>query len=337
MRLVFFGTPDFAVPCLQRLLDRPEFEVVAVVTQPDRRRGRGSELIPSPVKQLALAAGLPVWQPDRVKKDPETLDRLRATAADCFVVVAYGQLLSAEMLAMPRLGCVNAHGSLLPAYRGAAPIQRCLQAGDDHTGIVTMLMDEGMDTGPMLLRAETPIALTDNAHTLADRLATLAADLLPPTLLGLANGLIDPQPQPTGATHAPPIQKPEWAIDWSAPAIAIHNQVRGLWPNCHSSLRNSPLKVLETLPLEPAYIERLPAYPPELRDRWDALTVDWAAVAGGPGAIVTTLKGWGPVVRTGEGYLLLHQVIPAGKRSQSGWDFANGLRLQPGECLALPT
>ena len=337
MRLVFFGTPAFAVPSLQCLIDHPDFDVVAVVTQPDRRRGRGSEVIPSPVKQVAAAAGIPVWQPDRVKKDPETLDRLRATQADAFVVVAYGQLLSVEILAMPRLGCINGHGSILPAYRGAAPIQRCLQAGDTHTGIVTMLMDEGMDTGPMLLRGDTPIALLDNAHTLAERLAAIAADLLPPTLLGLADGSIVPQPQPEGATHAPPIKKTEWAIDWSRSAIDLHNQIRGLIPNCHSSLRGSGLKLLETMPLGPDFWPHLPASLAPIAPQWPDLTQQWESIAGPPGTIVGILKPWGPVIRTGHGYLLLHQVIPAGKRSQSGWDFANGMRLQPGESMDNPT
>lgn len=333
MRLVFFGTPTFAVPSLQRLINEPEFEVLAVVTQPDRRRGRGSDLIPSPVKQLALAAGIPVWQPDRVKKDPETLDRLRATQADAFVVVAYGQLLSAEMLAMPRLGCINGHGSILPAYRGAAPIQRCLQAGDRLTGIVTMLMDEGMDTGPMLLRGDTPIDLLDNAQSLAERLAAIAADLLPPTLHGLADGSLQPQAQPAGATHAPPIKKEEWAIDWSHSALAIHNQVRAMIPNGHSQLRGNGLKLLETAPLGAAFWSQLPESFGSLAAQWENLQAQWQAIAGPPGTIVGILKGWGPVVRTGQDYLLLRQLVPAGKRPQAGWDFANGLHLQPGECL----
>jgi len=153
MKVIFFGTPQFAVPSLENLLNHPDFEVVAVVTQPDKRRGRGNELIPSPVKNVALAHQLPVWQPQRVKKDPETRNLLRQAQADAFAVVAYGQILSQEILDMSKLGCINVHGSLLPKYRGAAPIQWCLYNGEMETGIATMLMDAGMDTGAMLLKA----------------------------------------------------------------------------------------------------------------------------------------------------------------------------------------
>ncbi|NES83985.1 MAG: methionyl-tRNA formyltransferase, partial [Moorea sp. SIO2B7] len=159
MRVVFFGTPQFALPCLEGLLNHPEFEVVGVVTQPDKRRGRGNQLIPSPVKSIALAHKLPVWQPQRLKKHRETLTQLRQVKADAFVVVAYGQILSQEILDMPTAGCINVHGSILPKYRGAAPIQWCLYNGEAQTGITTMLMDAGMDTGAMLLKAYTPIRL----------------------------------------------------------------------------------------------------------------------------------------------------------------------------------
>ncbi|NEQ21603.1 MAG: methionyl-tRNA formyltransferase, partial [Microcoleus sp. SIO2G3] len=167
MRVVFFGTPQFAVPSLERLVNHPKFEVLGVVTQPDKRRGRGNQLTPSPVKAVALTHQLPVWQPKRVKKNAETLTQLSQTEADVFVVVAYGQILSQEILDMPKLGCINVHGSILPKYRGAAPIQWCLYHGETETGITTMLMDAGMDTGAMLLKAYTPIQLLDNAHQLA--------------------------------------------------------------------------------------------------------------------------------------------------------------------------
>jgi methionyl-tRNA formyltransferase len=178
MKLVFFGTPQFAVPSLETLLSQAGFELLAVVTQPDKRRGRGNELSASPVKSTALAYCLPVWQPARIKKDAETLENLRQLGADAFVVVAYGQILSPEILAMPRLGCINGHGSLLPKYRGAAPIQWSLYHGETETGITTMQMDAGMDTGPMLLKASTPIHLLDNALDLAGRLSQMTADLL---------------------------------------------------------------------------------------------------------------------------------------------------------------
>ena len=147
MKIVFFGTPQFAVPTLEALLGSPEFEVAAVVTQPDKRRGRGNDLSPSPVKTIAQSHQIPVWQPQRVKKDAETLETLRSLNADVFVVIAYGQILSQEILDLPKFGCVNVHGSILPKYRGAAPIQWCLYHGETETGMTTMLMDAGMDTG----------------------------------------------------------------------------------------------------------------------------------------------------------------------------------------------
>ena len=159
MKIIFFGTPDFAVPTLSGLLSHPEFEVVGVVTQPDKRRGRGNKLMPSPIKDVALNHSLPVFQPRRIKKDAETIAMLREAEADVFVVVAYGQILSQEILDIPSLACVNVHGSILPKYRGAAPIQRCLFDGEKETGITTMLMDAGMDTGAMLLKTFAGISL----------------------------------------------------------------------------------------------------------------------------------------------------------------------------------
>jgi methionyl-tRNA formyltransferase len=336
MRIIFFGTPDFAVPSLQRLLTRPEFEVVAVVTQPDRRRGRGSAMIASAVKQVAIEAGVPVWQPTRVKKDEDTLTRLRDAQADAFVVVAYGQLLSAEILQMPRLGCVNAHGSLLPAYRGAAPIQRSLADGVTETGIDTMLMDVGMDTGPLLLRAKTDVPLLDNADSLAHRLALLAADLLPETLLGLDEGDLEPQPQDHDrATAAPPLRKEEFVLRWDQPTLTLHNAIRGFFPHCVAQFRGASLKVLATAPLGPDYWDGLPFEFSVLEHDWPALERQFESVPhrDRPGTVVAVVKNIGPIVRTQDGYLLLRKVIPAGKRLQSGWDFANGLHLEPGEML----
>lgn len=320
MKLVFFGTPAFAVPTFRRLLDRPEFEVAAAVTQPDKRRGRGKHLSPSPVKQLATEREVPVWQPRRLKKDSETLDLLRQTAADVFVVVAYGQILSQEILDMPRLGCVNVHGSLLPNYRGAAPIQWCLYHGEPETGIDTMLMDAGMDTGDILLEARTPIAPLENAAELGDRLARLGADLLVETLLQLERGAIIPTPQDDRrATYAPLLGKADFRLDWSRPAIALHNQIRAFYPNCTATFAEAPLKILATIPSAFACPETadLPAELP----------------AGAPGEIVYLAKKRGPVVQTGEGTLLLREVQPSGKSARSGWDFANGARLHVGDHL----
>lgn len=332
MRLVFFGTPHFAVPSLQRLLGQPEFDVLAVVTQPDKRRGRGNQLVPSPVKQMAVEASCSVFQPRRIKKDEATLTALQTLRADAFVVVAYGQILSQRILEMPRLGCINGHGSLLPAYRGAAPIQWCLVNGETETGMTTMQMDVGMDTGPMLLKSHLPIGLLDNFFDLAQGLADQAAELLVETLKGLDAGTIFPQPQDEArATYAPLIQKEDYELDWGKDALALHNQVRGFYPNCLTDVRGQPLKVIATIPLGPSYWDQLPVnLAAQLQPAFEALTPVGEAP---PGTIVGLVKGHGPVVQTGNGLLLLEQVQPRGKRVQSGSDFVNGSRLEVGEQL----
>ncbi|HLO48566.1 MAG TPA: methionyl-tRNA formyltransferase [Kamptonema sp.] len=328
MKIVFFGTPQFAVNSLENLLNHPDFEVVAVVTQPDKRRGRGNQLIPSPVKTTAVAHNLPVWQPQRIKKDDETLSLLKQTEADVFVVVAYGQILSQEILDMPQLGCVNVHGSILPQYRGAAPIQWCLYHGEKETGITTMLMDAGMDTGAMLLKAFAGITLLDNAVTVGERLSELGADLLVETLLKLGRGEVSAIPQDASeASYAPLIKNPDYAIDWSKSAIALHNQIRGFFPDCVTNFRGNSAKISATAPLGPEYWLKLP---PDLR----RLEQDWSTLSelsGKPGEVVKVIKNLGPIVQTGEGLLLLREVQLAGKKVQSGWDFANGTRLAAGE------
>lgn len=317
MKIVFFGTPQFAVPTLEALL-RSGVEVMAVVTQPDKRRGRGNELSPSPVKSIALVHELPVWQPKSVKKDAETLEKLRSLNADFFVVIAYGQILSQEILDMPKFGCINVHGSILPKYRGAAPIQWCLYHGETETGITTMLMDAGMDTGAMLLKATTPIAPFDTAQDLAIRLSAIGAELLIETLQKFTE--IQPISQDNEqATYAPLIKKPDYELDWSRSAIKLHNQIRGFFPNCSTTFRGSALKVLKTIPLEPGWM------PEELENfKFEPLS---------PGEVVGVIKNWGAVVQTGEGMLLLKEVQLSGKRPQSGWDFANGTRIAIAEKL----
>lgn len=320
MKIVFFGTPQFAVPTLEALLKSNSFEVAAVVTQPDKRRGRGNELSPSPIKAIALSHEIPVLQPKSIKKDVEGLEYLRSLNADAFVVVAYGQILSQEILDMPRLGCVNVHGSILPKYRGAAPIQWCLYHGEAETGITTMLMDAGMDTGAMLLIAKTVIEPFDSAHDLAVRLSTIGADLLVETLLKFPE--ITPIPQDNEqATYAPLIKKPDYELDWSRSAIELHNQIRGFYPNCNTQFRGTGLKVMQTIPLEGEFLNEFE----ELR----ALNLP----TGTPGEVVEIVKNWGAVIQTGAGALLLKEVQLAGKRAQSGWDFANGMRITIGEKL----
>ena len=328
MKIVFFGTPEFAVPTLSSLLSHPEFEVVAVVTQPDKRRGRGNQLMPSPVKMAALNHNLPVLQPSRIKKDAETIAKLREAEADVFVVVAYGQILSQEILDIPNLACVNVHGSILPKYRGAAPIQRCLYDGEKETGITTMLMDAGMDTGAMLLKAFAGITLLDNADSLADRLSEIGGDLLVETLIKLRDEKIEAVAQnDVEATYAPMIKSADFVLDWSKSSIDLHNQVSGFYPNCTTTFRGNSVKVMATVPVAPEYWLQMPADLRVLEREWPVL----AELAGENGAVVKVVRGLGAIVQTGDGLLLLREVQLAGKKVQSGVDFANGTRLVVGE------
>ena len=330
MKVIFFGTPEFAVPTLERLLDHPDIEVIAVVTQPDKPRGRGSQLTPSPIKVLGLSHHLPIWQPKRIKKDAATLTFLRESEADVFVVAAYGQILSAEILAMPRVGCINVHGSILPKYRGAAPIQWSLVNGESQTGITTMLMDEGMDTGAMLLTSVTPITLLDNMTTLSTRLMEIGADLLIKTLEKLpAEGIIPIPQNPEEATYAPLIKPKDYELKWSRSAIELHNQVRGFFPHCETTFRDQPLKIMATVPLGDAYWHQLPSEFKTLAQNWSSLS----QVTGQPGEIVQIVKKFGPIIQTGDGLLLLREVKPPAKKAQSGLDFANGYRVQIGEIM----
>ena len=331
MKVVFFGTPQFAVPSLKSLLIHPEFETVAVVTQPDKRRGRGGKVTPSPVKAVALEAGCPVWQPTRIKKDDRVLKELEALAADAFVVIAYGQILSQEILNMPRLGCVNAHGSILPEYRGAAPIQWGLYRGEAETGVTTMLMDAGMDTGPMLMEETIPIRLTDNAWDVAAKLSELSASLLLTTLQKLQQQMIRPRAQEEAkATYAPLIQKSDYVLDWTKHAKALHDQVRGFYPNCTTEFRGKALKAIATFPLGKNYWSELPEPIKGIQDAYEKADLKQDSR---PGEIIGILKNYGIVVQTGSGHLLLLEVQPAGKRKLSGWDFANGSRVEVGEKL----
>ncbi len=332
MRVVFFGTPDFAVPTLLHLLDRSEFEVVAVVTQPDKRRRRGNKVTPSPVKEVACDHNLPVLQPQKIKKDSEVLAQLRQFEADVFVVVAYGQILSQEILDIPSQGCINVHGSILPKYRGAAPIQWCLYNGESETGITTMLMDAGMDTGAMLMKTTTPIGLLDNTQDLVQKLAASGADLLVETLLKLENQEIQAINQnDSEATYAPLIKKEDYQLDWSVGALQLHNQIRAFYPNCNTIFREQPLKVTATIPFCSNFDGEIPPEMEEIQQRLPKLP----EISPKPGEIFSIIKGKGPLVQTGDGLLLLRQVKLPGKRPQSGWDFVNGFRLKVGEVLGL--
>lgn len=244
MRVVFMGTPDFAVPSLQKLLDAG-FEVCAVYTQPDKPKGRGHKLQAPPVKELALRHEIPVFQPAYLRKE-EVQQELQSFQPDVIVVVAYGKILPKAVLDLPRLGCINVHGSLLPKYRGAAPIQWTVINGDGTGGVTTMFMGEGLDTGDVLLKAETPVGAEETAGQLFDRLKDLGADLLLETLEKLERGKLTPVPQnEEDATHAPMLSKELSVIDWSKPARELHDLIRGLnpWPSAYSYLDGKKLKI----------------------------------------------------------------------------------------------
>jgi methionyl-tRNA formyltransferase len=244
LKVIFMGTPEFACPTLQTLIDRDE-QVVAVVTQPDRPKGRGQRLMPPPVKELARRHAIPVYQPVKVR-DPAVIEVLRDLAPDVIVVVAFGQILPKALLEIPPLGCINVHASLLPRYRGAAPLNWCLINGETETGVTTMLMDVGLDTGPMLLKQSTPIGEDEDIVSLHDRMSVMGAELLSETLGRLTAGTIVPQEQDgSQSCYAPMLKKEDGRIDWNRDARSIHNQVRGLaaWPVAFTVLDGQPLKV----------------------------------------------------------------------------------------------
>lgn len=306
MRLAFLGTPAFAVPTLERLVERGH-QVLAAVTQPDRPKGRGQALAPPPVKEAALRLGVPVYQPERVKR-PEAVDYLRSLAPEAMVVVGYGQIIPQSIIDIPPLGILNVHASLLPKYRGAGPVQWAIVHGETFTGVTIMRIDAGLDTGPMLLKAETAIGADETAVELGRRLSTMGADLLVEALDGLAGGRIVPQPQDNAqATYAPMLKKEDGRIDWSRPAVQIHNQIRGMqpWPGAYAGFRGAALHV------------------------WRARPAD--AGAGHPPGTLVCLK---PLVAAcGAGALELIEVQMEGRKRMAAADFANGQRLVENEVL----
>lgn len=244
LRIVFMGTPHFACPTLQMLIERGE-TVVAVVTQPDRPKGRGQQLQAPPVKELAMQHGIPVMQPLKVRV-PEAVAQIRAYAPDLIVVVAFGQILPQSLLEIPRYGCINVHASLLPRYRGAAPLNWCLINGEAETGVTTMLMDVGLDTGDMLLKRATPILADDDASSLHDRLAVLGAATMAETLDRLADGTLAPEKQDDSLScYAPLLKKELGVIDWQKSPEQIRNLVRGItpWPGASTRLDGKLLKL----------------------------------------------------------------------------------------------
>jgi methionyl-tRNA formyltransferase len=301
-KVLFMGTPEFAVITLEALIASPEYDVVAVATRADKPAGRGRKLRPSPVKEMALEHGIPVFQPRSLRKDPDAVAALAATEPDVIVVAAYGLILPKSVLEIPRHGCINVHASLLPRWRGAAPIAAAILAGDEVTGITIMLMDEGMDTGPILAQAREPIRPTDTTGSLSERLATLGARLLMETLPRWIAGEIESLPQDDSrATRAPMIRKGQGRIDWHKPADVLEREVRAYqpWPGSFTSWRGKNLKVLEA-----------------------GVSRDMAE--GEPGTVVQVEDGVGAV--TGNGVLLLRRLQLAGKKPVEAASFLRGYR-----------
>ena len=245
MRIVFCGTPEFAVPSLRKLAAHTEFSVEAVFTQPDRPRGRGHEVSSSPVKEAALELGLPISQPEAIKSN-SSQEFLKQIAPDAVVIIAYGQIIPAHLLTIPRLGWINVHGSLLPKYRGAAPIHWAIANGETRTGITTMQIDAGLDTGPTLLQQATDIGPDETSPELYARMSELGASLIVDSLLKFDRGEISPQPQESAsASYAPILKKEDGRIDWSRPAQQIYNRMRGFapWPGAFSTFRGQTCHV----------------------------------------------------------------------------------------------
>ncbi|MEW6107588.1 MAG: methionyl-tRNA formyltransferase [Nitrospirota bacterium] len=304
MRIIFFGTPDFAVPSLGALIESGE-EVISVVTQPDRTKGRGHKLSQPPVKELAVSRGIPVRQPPGIRH-ADFLEELSELKPEMIVVVAYGKIIPLSILKLPPRGCINVHASLLPKYRGAAPIQWAIIRGEDRTGVTTMLMDEGLDTGDILLQEETEIDDEDNAYTLGKKLSESGASLLIRTLRGLKDNSIEPLKQKGEPSYAPPLKKEDGRIDWSSKSREIFNLIRGTypWPGAYCYLNNEKIIITKAGVIEhtgstvPGRIERL--FNEEM------------------------------FVGTGEGIISILELRPEGKRSMSGGAFMNGRRLREG-------
>jgi methionyl-tRNA formyltransferase len=316
MRLVFMGTPDFASASLEALL-RSNDSVVGIVTQPDRPKGRGQTLTPSPVKLLAQHAQIPLLQPLKMK-DPEFLDAMAGWKPDMIAVAAFGRILPPVILTLPPLGCINVHGSLLPKYRGAAPIQWAIINGETETGITTMLMDEGMDTGAILLQEAISITAHETSGTLAPQLAELGGKLLVETITRLKAGTLVPQPQDSSrATLAPLLKKEDGVIDWTLPTMVLANRVRGLspWPGAYTTVADSDSWRI-----------------------WKALALP-GPVTTPPGVIVAITRE-AIHVATGDGVLAVMELQPANNRRMAvsqylaGHPIAVGLQLGKGPALS---
>ncbi|MBJ6799557.1 methionyl-tRNA formyltransferase [Geomonas propionica] len=306
LRIIFMGTPEFACPTLRTLIERGE-NVVAVVTQPDRPKGRGQQTLPPPVKVLAEEHGIPVLQPVKVRL-PESIEQIRALEPDLIVVIAFGQILPKALLDIPKHGCINVHASLLPRYRGAAPLNWCIINGENETGVTTMMMDVGLDTGDMLLKSATPIDPDEDTQSLHDRMSRLGAELLAETLDRLVAGELIPEKQDDALTcYAPMMKKEDGLIDWTRSARDIKNQVRGMtpWPGAFSFLDDKLLKVYK---------------------------VQATAGTGNPGEVVAAGRD-GIEVACGEGSLLIRELQLEGKKRMAAGDFLAGYKVPAGSLL----
>ncbi len=305
-RIIFMGTPDFACPTLQKLIDLNE-NLLAVVTQPDRPKGRGQQLMPPPVKELAVKHGIPVYQPPKVR-ETDFVELVRKLEPDVIVVVAFGQILPKALLDIPPHGCINVHASLLPRYRGAAPLNWCIINGEAETGATTMLMDPGLDTGPMLLQQRTPIDENEDIVSLHDRMAALGAELLAETLNRLKSGDITPQQQSNDNTcYASMLKKEDGLINWRKDARAIHDQVRGMsvWPGAYTFLGEQVLKIYRT---------RV------------------GSGSGSPGAVLKSSKGQLEVACL-SGSLFIQELQLAGKKRLETGSFLAGFPIAEGALL----
>lgn len=311
LRVVFMGTPEFACPTLQKLLERGE-DVIAVVTQPDRPKGRGQKTVQPPVKVLAENNGIPVLQPLRVRA-PEFIETLKGMNPDLVVVVAFGQILPKALLDIPGFGCINVHASLLPRYRGAAPLNWCIINGETETGVTTMLMDEGLDTGAMLLKKSTPIGPDEDASSLHDRLSLLGAEALSETLDLLAAGKLSPEPQDGSLScYAPILKKEHGSIDWNETARTIGNMVRGMspWPGAFTRLDGKLVKI---------YRVRTGATKPV-----DAVTA---------GTVLKADRD-GIEVACGDGSVIIDELQLEGRKRLPAGEFLAGCKIAPGLIFA---
>jgi len=308
LRIVFCGTPEFAVPSLKRLIAEPDFEIAGVVSQPDRPSGRGKKIHSSPVKLAAVPAGVPVFQPEKIKSE-EGYQYFRRIAPDAVVIIAYGQIISPRLIAIPRLGWINLHASLLPKYRGAAPINWAIVKGEKVTGLTTMQIDAGLDTGPTLLKYETGIGADETAPELAAQLADAGAPLVVDTLRKLAAGEISPSPQDNSqATLAPILKKEDGRIDWWLNAFNIYNRMRGMqpWPGAFTTFRGKNCRVWGK-PLKPV------------------------SAGGMPGVILPSEEDGMLVICGGSTVLRVAHLQLEGRSRVTSEQFIHGARLAPGE------